>query len=172
MRRGIACLCLGLVLGFAFCYLILNFISTPSIEPVFSPDGGNKIISLIDSAQSSIDIEMYVFTSRDVVEALWRAKSRGVKTRIIIERNTMGGENSAIHNELAAKGFNIRYASTQYKLTHAKIMIIDGKFVLVGSHNFSNSALYENREASVIISDDIIIRQFLDVFETDWQIAN
>ncbi|NYZ73685.1 DUF1669 domain-containing protein [Candidatus Micrarchaeota archaeon] len=171
MLGGMGRFVLGVLFGIVICFLAGTFVLTPTIMPVFSPEGGHEIISLIDSAQKTLDIEMYVFTSRDVVEALERAKARGVDVRVIIERNVISGGNDAMYQELAAKGFNIRYASRIYALTHSKFMIIDGGAVLVGSHNFSNSALYENREASVIIRSADIARQFADVFATDWAIA-
>jgi phosphatidylserine/phosphatidylglycerophosphate/cardiolipin synthase-like enzyme len=143
----------------------------PAISAVFSPEDWQDIISLMDSAQESMDIEIYVLSSRDVVEALERAKARGVGIRIIIERNTIGTGNEDIYRELASKGFNIRYASPEFKLTHSKFMIIDGKAVLVGSHNLSNSALKYNREASVIIRDMAAVEDFIGVFESDWALG-
>ena len=156
----------GLLIGL----LAYHFFIAP-VETVFSPGGGQEIIDLFDSAEKSMDIEMYVFTSRDIVESLERAKNRGVSIRIIIERSTISGSNDEIYRELAAKGFNIRYASKDYKLTHSKFAIIDGRTVLVGSHNFSNSALFENREASVILHDPETANEFQSVFDTDWAIA-
>jgi len=52
-------------------------------------------------------------------------------------------------------------------LMHSKFTIRDGKEVLVGSHNFSYSALNKNREASVIISGNAV-QEFMDIFEEDW----
>ena len=172
MKGGLIYVVLGFVFGVLTYFFLSGSLSPPMITAVFSPENGNEIIDLIDSAQTSLDIEMYVFTSRDVIEALDRAKARGVEIRIIIERNVLSGQNDETYRELAAKGFNIRYASIAYKLTHAKFMILDGKSVLVGSHNLSNSALYENREASVIIRDPVTIAKFIEIFEKDWSIAS
>ena len=159
----------GLALGFI---VHASFLS-PDVQPVFSPDDGQEVIDFIDAARNSIDIEIYVFSSRDVVDALQRAKDRGVDVRIIIEEDVMGGENGEIFRELSSKGFRIRYASHFYKLTHSKFVIVDGKAVLVGSHNLSNSALFKNREASVIIrNDDAVARGFAEAFETDWGLAS
>ncbi|VVC03044.1 Cardiolipin synthase B [Candidatus Bilamarchaeum dharawalense] len=163
---------LGLVVGFLFCFILLNFIVTPQINIIFSPEDGHEIIDLIDSAQESIDIEMYVFTSRDAIEALERAKNRGVDIRIIIERNVISGQNAEAYNELNAKGIQTRYASRVYELTHSKIIIIDGKKVLVGSHNLSNSALYKNREASVVLIDVPSVKIFIENYEKDWILAS
>jgi len=161
----------GMAVGALLLLVIQPAVFSPEIEPVFSPEDGARIPAYIDGAKESIDIEIYVFSSRDVVEALERAKSRGVRVRIIIERNVVGDDNDAIFRELAAKGFDIRYASSAYKLTHAKFIIVDGKSVLVGSHNLSNSALYKNREASVIINDGRTVQSFHDAFDEDWRLA-
>lgn len=170
MKRGMMFLA-GLACGASLVLFLQMFLIAPAVDPVFSPADGDEIIGLIDSAQSSIDIEVYVFTSRDVIAALERARARGVDIRIILEKNVISGHNTQTFLELAAKGFNVRYASRAYQLTHSKFIIIDGGTVLVGSHNLSNSALYENREASVIIRDSAPVREFEDVFETDWSLA-
>lgn len=162
----------GMAAGALLLLILQPLVSTPEAESVFSPEDGAMIPALIDAAKSSIDIEIYVFSSRDVVEALERAKSRGVRVRIIIERNVIGDDNEEIFRELASKGFSIRYASSAYKLTHSKFIIIDGNAVLVGSHNLSNSALYKNREASVILRDGRIVRDFIQAFATDWALAS
>ena len=171
MNRG-AVFGIGMAAGALLLLLIQPAIFSPEIEPVFSPEDGARIPAYIDGAKESIDIEIYVFSSRDVVEALERAKSRGVRVRIIIERNVVGDDNDAIFRELAAKGFDIRYASSAYKLTHAKFIIVDGKSVLVGSHNLSNSALYKNREASVIIRHQRTVDDFSSTFRLDWGLAS
>ncbi len=162
----------GVAVGIVLALLIQPVVFAPAIAPVFSPEDGHEIVELFEGAERSIDIEVYVFTSRDIVEALERAKARGVEVRIILERDVLSGENDEIYHELLAKGFNARFASEAYKLTHAKFAIVDGKAVLVGSHNFSNSALYFNREASVIIRDEGTVHEFEDAFETDWAIAS
>lgn len=161
----------GVAAGLIFGLLIHPLLFHADITPVFSPEDGQEIIDLLDGASVSVDMEMYVLSSRDVVEALESAKDRGVDVRIIIERDVVGGENDAIFRELSAKGFRIRYASESFKLTHSKFVIVDGTVLLVGSHNLSNSALFKNREASVIIRDGPTIADFSRVFENDWGIA-
>lgn len=161
----------GLVLGF-FGSVYLGDAVIDDTDTVFSPDEGQEIIDFIDSAKESIDIEVYVFTSRDVVDALERARRRGVSIRIILEKEVIGNDNDEIFAELASKGYNVRFASRSYQLTHSKFIIIDGKAVLVGSHNLSNSALFKNREASIITRDGESVSEFIRVFETDWRISS
>lgn len=160
----------GVLIGMLLFQLGYVFIFPVAITPVFSPEDGYDVISFIDGAEKSLDIEMYVFTSEQVMDSLQRAKDRGVEIRIIIEKRVIGGQNAGIYSELAARGFNVKYASYDYALTHSKFIIRDGKDVLIGSHNFSDSALFKNREASVILRHAPTVMKFMEIFETDWNL--
>jgi len=163
---------LGFIAGAIICFLATTAFFPAAVTPVFSPGGGHDIIALIDGAQISLDIEMYVMTSQDVLLALERAEARGVAIRIILERDVIDSQNGEAYRELAAKGINVRYATDKYRLTHAKFMVVDGSAVLVGSHNFTGAALSDNREASVIIRDYAATASFSAVFAKDWALAS
>jgi len=168
MKRGMvaAGLVIGFILGIFSSYVFL----VPKASVILSPDNGDEVISFIDHAQRTLEIEVYVFTSHEVLGALERAKARGVAVRVVIERNIGGNENDAMYSELASDGISVRYSSG-YKLMHAKFIIADGKSALVGSHNFSDAALKYNREASVIILDREAIGELDRAFEKDWALA-
>ncbi|HID72397.1 TPA: DUF1669 domain-containing protein [Candidatus Micrarchaeota archaeon] len=160
------------IFGFFAGILLTNatsaFVFQTAVVPVFSPEDGAEIIHFIDEAESTIDIQMFAFTSHDVVEALERANERGVKVRVILERDV--NDNADTLSELAAEGLLVRYAGGDFRRTHSKFIIRDEREVLVGSHNFSNSALFHNREASVIISGPAV-QEFIEIFEHDWNLA-
>ncbi len=158
---------LGVVFGFGIFFFYSTFISS-SIEPVFSPDGAEQVLSFIDSAERTLDIEMYVFTSDEVAQALLRAHERGVRVRIILEKRVLSAENKKVFDALQSGGIDIAWATEEYKLTHAKFIIADGGRLFIGSHNFSNSALHGNREASVIIHTLSVVNEFRRIFEEDW----
>lgn len=159
---------LGILVGIIIFALVSQIFFPVTVQTVFSPENGDEIISFIDSARESIDIEMYVFTSEEIVKAIKRASDRGVAVRIILEKRVINDDNEKNFNELRTYGIDIKWASQSYRLTHAKFIIVDGKAVLVGSHNFSNSAMRENREASVIIRAEKIVKEFKEIFEEDW----
>ena len=71
---------------------------------------------------------------------------------------------------LEGVGAEVRWASFSYKLTHSKLAIADGKYVLVGSINFSNSAVSKNREAAALLSCNEN-NDYAAMFEQDWQKA-
>ncbi len=166
----------GLTGGGILFYMLNNTFSHPIshsvINIIHSPENGNKIISLIDSANKSIDIEVYLLTSNDVIHALERAKSRGVNIRIILEKRVMGGANQNAFNQLTRDNIKTKWASNVFKLTHSKIIIIDGKLVVVGSHNLSYTALNKNREISLLIYDNATANDLETLFEQDWMLAS
>jgi phosphatidylserine/phosphatidylglycerophosphate/cardiolipin synthase-like enzyme len=51
-------------------------------------------------------------------------------------------------------------------------MVVDGKRVLIGSHNWSKPGVSLNRDASLIVYDTGVAEYFADAFEIDWQRAN
>lgn len=159
---------LGLLIGVLTYFFVSQFFPPVYVHAFFSPESGNEVITFIDAARQSLDIEMYVFTSDEVLSALKRASDRGVKIRLILEKRVATGENAKNYNELRAYGADVRWASRSYALTHAKFIIADDSRVLVGSHNFSGNAMYENREASVIVQATNIVNDFARVFEEDW----
>ncbi|MDE1798517.1 MAG: phospholipase D family protein, partial [Candidatus Micrarchaeota archaeon] len=123
-----------------------------TVEPLFSPGSGERIVSLINSAQHSIDVEMYEMTpSSGLPQALAAAQARGVAVRLILEPRVNSNGLASMVSGLSTSGVSVKWASLKYTLTHSKIMIIDGHIVLVGSINFSKAAQYTNREADVIL---------------------
>lgn len=154
----------GFIIGLVLFFVLNQFFLAP-VTAVFSPENGDEVIRFIDGAEDSLDIEMYLFTSNDVYDALERAQERGVKIRVLLEAEPMDNANDAMYHKLAAAGIPVKLYSGER--LHAKFVIRDGREVLVGSHNFSYSALNKNREASVIVSG-AVVQEFIAVFEEDW----
>ncbi len=54
---------------------------------------------------------------------------------------------------------------------HTKGMVVDGKRVLVGSHNWSGMGVSTNRDASLIFDNKDLAGYFADAFQIDWDRA-
>ncbi len=173
-QRGIAIVLLLILVGAMLSYVF--FFSPPcagcnaKISFVFSPGAQSEVVSFIRSAQKTVDIEMYVFTSDAIVQEISAAEARGVKVRIILEPRIEDSRKDKIFAILQGVGAEMRWASLAYKLTHSKFVIVDGKKALVGSINFSQSALNSNREADVEIEGEKV-KELAGIFEEDWQKA-
>ena len=141
----------------------------PILTTVTSPGATGYIVGLIDSARSEIKVEIYVFTSRDVLSALDRAVKRGVKVEVILEPRV--SNNFDAIKTLKEYGVLVKWASTSFANTHSKLIIVDGITTFVGSTNLSMHALELNRETAVIINDPCTAAFFVKTFDSDWAIA-
>ena len=90
-----------------------------------------------------------------VAEELIAAKKRGVEVTLELEQTATGKGTVYEQNRLAAKlltdaGIKIRFDAPK-TITHVKAMVIDKRYVYIGSHNLTHSALKYNNELSVMI---------------------
>ncbi|MFH0973213.1 MAG: phospholipase D-like domain-containing protein [Candidatus Micrarchaeota archaeon] len=139
------------------------------VESVFSPGSESRLVAFVDSAQQSIDVELYQFSNSALKAALVRASQRGVRVRLILEPKV--DTNLETAEFLGARGVSVKWASQKYANTHAKSAVVDSECVLVGSINWSQRAVDSNREAALIACAPVIAQQFERVFETDWSEA-
>jgi phosphatidylserine/phosphatidylglycerophosphate/cardiolipin synthase-like enzyme len=52
---------------------------------------------------------------------------------------------------------------------HAKSILIDEKYLYIWSVNFSSYSMDQNREIWLILKNEDIIRQFITIFNNDFQ---
>lgn len=124
-------------------------------------------VDAIDTAQRTIDIEMFVLSDRIVINALLAAVRRGVKVRVLLEPTQP--QNLAALAELRAAGGRAEFFKPAHgELLHAKLAIIDAGLVLFGSCNWSRSGFTRNHELDLLIGDGRLARSFLDRLQADW----
>jgi len=121
------------------------------------------LLKAIDEAQSEIFMSIFSFKAGvhknsypDIVLAhLARAANRGIKIIVILE-NTGGhdykldAENQQTKQLLEEKGVKVHFDSP-YQTTHTKLIVIDERLVLLGSHNLTHAALKYNNEISILL---------------------
>jgi len=142
----------------------VNILKPSSVEVFFSPEDNNdlKVINLIDSANKSIDIAMYSFTLDKIGQAVVRAKQRGVKVRVVVEKQQVSKYSEywrLIENNVSV--FN----DSNYAFMHDKFAVIDGEIVLTGSYNWTKHATYYNNENLLIIRNKEIAFKYEKEFE-------
>ena len=127
------------------------------------------VIPLIESAKQSIDVIVFDWrwypqdpgaSCQLFNQSFVRAARRKVKIRII-------ANNDQIINIFRAEGCFAKRLRTA-KLVHCKLVIIDEKIIVIGSHNFTQSAFQMNLELSVIINDESIKKDFISFFNNIW----
>lgn len=70
---------------------------------------------------------------------------------------------------LVSRGVSVKLDPKAGTTTHAKMVVVDGKYVFIGSHNWTESALTANNEVSVLIVSEEIAREALAYFEGLWE---
>lgn len=98
-----------------------------------------------------------------MAEELVRAGQRGVRVTVILERSSdpddpLNRANLHTATFLSGKGVNVRFDSPGIT-SHSKCMVIDGRFVYLGSHNLTHPALSRNNELSVRLDSPELARE-------------
>lgn len=123
-----------------------------TVEVAFSPNEGSEhlVIKVIDSAKTELDLLSYSFTSVPVVQALVRARHRGVKVTLVADYKDnvsadRSGKARAALGTLVNAGAEVRTISA-FAIHHDKIIIADRQTVETGSFNYSDAAAHKNSE--------------------------
>ncbi len=154
------------------------FIGGKNIESYFSPTDGttSKIINAINSANSDIDIATMLITRTDIRSAILNKYNSGLpKTYLVADtQNPSGNQFSIIQAGLPVNQVVLYSASG---IMHHKFMVIDNfdntsdPQVLLGSHNWSNSAETKNDENTLIVHDANITNQYFQAFAYLYQFS-
>jgi phosphatidylserine/phosphatidylglycerophosphate/cardiolipin synthase-like enzyme len=158
------------------------------IQPVLSPDNYMDVVpDKLRAARKSILIEQqYIRGAAKKIEELLdaikeaRTAAPNLDVRIILgkifSKKDLDKERKNL--ELLDKKYqlklskNVRYIdTTRFVHCHNKMVLVDGEGVLVSSQNWSQSAVWTNREAGVWLSHAEICKYFTRIFESDWKTA-
>lgn len=150
-------------------------VGTTRIRTFFGPEDDPlySIIERINTAEKSIEVLCFVFSSRKVAEALLRAHQRGVTVRVLLDNQFSHEAITARWSyipfkELKKAGIACKYDNEDSKLHH-KVVIVDGQSVVTGSLNLSTSAETGNDENVLIIDSVEVARAYRAEFERLWK---
>jgi phosphatidylserine/phosphatidylglycerophosphate/cardiolipin synthase-like enzyme len=124
----------------------------------------DALLRCVREARKNILLAYYLFKTTPssfrnqpgrIFEELVNARRRGVAVTVILEASDdpddpLNSANRQTGAFLAAKGIRVLFDSPRTK-THLKVALIDGRYVFLGSHNLTQSALKYNNEVSVLV---------------------
>ena len=126
-------------------------------------DYAPSLMAGIREARKSIVVTMFLFKMTDspgnlprrIADELVRASGRGVEVSVLLEQNdrpedSLNADNRATAQFLKRGGVKV-FFDTPRVTTHVKAVVIDGRWVFLGSHNLTQSALSHNNELSLRI---------------------
>ena len=125
----------------------------------------------IVSARRSIDIANPYFVPDPVaIETLIEAKKRGVSVRIMVSGihndNWLARQNSVrLFGRLLAAGIEIHEFNRT--MLHQKTMVVDDRWLTVGTTNFDNRSFAHNEESNVCACDEELARAMTAAFSDD-----
>jgi phosphatidylserine/phosphatidylglycerophosphate/cardiolipin synthase-like enzyme len=148
------------------------------LSVIVEPDDGiTPILSAIQNAKTSVWLELYELTNKNIVSALEEDANRGVDVRVMLEPHPTGGTGSLTPSEtidkLKAAGVQAQFSDPAFTLTHEKGMVIDQKTAYIMTTNFTNAALdtgsgTHNREYDIVDTNTQDVQAVIAIFQADW----
>jgi phosphatidylserine/phosphatidylglycerophosphate/cardiolipin synthase-like enzyme len=130
--------------------------SGAAIAVRFSPeeDCAAFAVRAINNAEREILVSAYgLTTGSGIVEALVRARARGIDVRLIADRSAPCGRTSGIA-ALADAGIPI-WIDDQARIAHAKTLVIDEAVTLMGSYNWTRGSAPNSEDLNLVSSSTV-----------------
>lgn len=147
-----------------------------SVDLLNDRDYFRRVNRLIREARESIYIVMFVINPgesgrgriNELLGSLAGARRRGVRVRVILNRDPREDEFVAVANaralaELQRAGIEVEYDHPRIK-THDKLLVVDRRYTVVGAHNWTEAAMSSHYETSVLIESEGTAREYLAYF--------
>ena len=145
-------------------------ISGTRVETFFSPDDGvaAHVLQVLNDAEESIYFMAFSFTTDELGEAIRSKAENGLMVAGVMEEEQVKSNIGTEYDPFKQAGLDV-YVDGNDGQMHHKVMIVDGKIVITGSYNFSNSAETRNDENLVIFHNEQIADFYLGEFQRVYQ---
>jgi len=150
-----------------------------SAELLVAPDNAEpRLQKLIDGADDELlVVQPSIATDVSLLESTLAAARRGVDVRILLgstwynadenERLAADLERLAASDDLPLE-VKLVADTDRFEKIHAKGIVIDREVAIVGSANWNENSLENNREVLVALYGEEVATYYADVFEADW----
>ncbi len=137
--------------------------TTPGVSAQTAQDPivDDEIVALIASATATLDLALYDLDHPPFVDAITAAADRGVTVRLV---GDLDEADQAGYVALAAAGVPmvLRPGGT---IMHDKFVVVDGRWVLTGSMNFSSTGALMNNNNVVVFDDALVAAHYTTELE-------
>lgn len=154
---------------------------TEGVSPVSSRSYYPLLLEMLRQAKQRIWCQMFFFTvgeegspGDNIIQLLLEAKQRGVDVRLILDQDLDGDyHGSRIVNADAFEAlerFAIPTRPSLFDVTlHKKVVLIDERFVLLGSHNWTNSSFFRYEDTSMLVVSTGLNQEAATHHEQMWE---
>ncbi|MCU4741817.1 phospholipase D-like domain-containing protein [Natronoglomus mannanivorans] len=156
-------------------------VSVDSVDVLLAPDNAeSELRAQLRSAEDSVLVKQVRIGSRNqpLLEETLEAARRGVEVRILLDASwyvedenrdlVRWLERTADEEDLPLEARLVE-PRNRFEKIHAKGVVVDEETAVVGSVNWNNHSLRENREVVLVLHGDEVGSFYADVFEADWE---
>lgn len=142
-----------------------------------------RLQELIADADTSVLVLMFHAAlpdedhpTKQLLTALVAAKARGLDVRVILDRDRdTDPYKSTVINTAALTFLNEQSVPCRFdspeRLLHTKLVILDGRWSLVGSHNWSAGSYFQFDDLTLAVHSEEVAQHYKQRFETAWLAA-
>jgi len=130
-------------------------------------------VKMIDSAEHEIKMSTpYFHLTKKIFNSLIKATDRGVKIQLITRLDLKGDTGDLILSDVNKEAVNRMYDkikiyefTTDGKILHSKLFLIDGKFVMLGSVNLNKRSFMHDLENTQLIYGQGYHKKIDEIYE-------
>jgi cardiolipin synthase len=142
---------------------------------------GPFVLDLLEAAKASLRIVMFFmrfedkarYPTDDVIAAVVAARKREVDVKVILDRDAEGSVigamdiNQEVYDHFTKHGVPVRWDSVE-RTTHTKLVVVDKKHTVVGSHNWTAGSFFAYDDQSLYVSSASLGGHYFDQVEALW----
>jgi len=164
----------------AFTNKVLEHFPWPPSAPlVLAVNNGKETeirtatIEIIENATKSVVIEHAYFSDDRIIEAVKRAAARGVRVEVILPKipdTHLYANMATINRLLESESGKVPRVLLYPHMSHAKVIMTDGRIVAIGSANLTPRSMLTSKEITLFVhggSTSAFIRELREQLEAD-----
>ncbi len=147
------------------------------VLPLIGTIGSCTYCDSVHDAIASADLSLDILLSNAQLDeaSLWdavvAASQRGVVVRVLLDESdwaaSITDKNRPTIDYLRTHGIAARFDDPSIT-THAKLLVIDRRIVILGSTNWNKHSFYDQEQADVLIEDAAVGESFASYFDRLW----
>lgn len=136
------------------------------VDTYFSPDDSvaNHLATLLSSAEESIYFLAFSFTSNDLGGIVRAKAEEGLEIHGVMDEEQIDSNQGTEFDPFRQADLDVLIDGIPGQMHH-KVFIVDGKIVVLGSYNFSQSAETRNDENILVVYNEDIAQEYLSEFQ-------
>jgi phosphatidylserine/phosphatidylglycerophosphate/cardiolipin synthase-like enzyme len=133
--------------------------------------GRAPIINEMNKAKQSIQLVMYNFTDKQILNALVQQRKNGRDIQVILEKSPYraGDINKKTISKLKRNDIEWHGKVADARLVHQKTLLIDQHEAMVMTFNFTQSSFKNQRNFAIILDNPDEVNDIARHFKNDWQ---